>query len=318
MAEVRFRPQFLHPRNWLLWLVFGFWYLLVQLPYKWQCQMGRGLGLLAYRYATRRRAITRCNIDLCFPELSEQQREALVKATMVSVGIAVFETGIAWFWPRWRLDRLYTIEGLEHLQQAQRDGVGVLLVAFHFTHTDIGGKLMGGSFGIDGSYRPHNNPVYDFVQRWGRERNVKPGQKAIPRGDVRAMVKAMRAGRVVWYAPDQDYGPKSSVFVPFFGVSAATVAATGQLARLGKARVIPFTQTRKADGSGYHLTVYPPMQDFPTGDDHEDARRVNAVAEACIREQPDQYLWLHRRFKTRPEGEPDFYAPYGVKPKRRS
>lgn len=239
----------------------------------------------------------------------------MTRAVMESVGIAFFETGMAWFWPKSRLKKLYTIEGLEHLHNAQRDGQGVLLMALHFAHIDIGAKLLGFEFSIDGTYRPHNNPVYDYVQRNGRERHSVGGQ-AIPRDDIRAMIKALRAGHAIWYAPDQDYGPKHSIFIPLFGVPAATVTATSHLARMGKARVIGFTQTRKSNG-GYHLQIYPPLQDFPGGDEVADTMLINRFVEARIAEQPEQYLWVHRRFKTRPQGEPDFYAPYGVSRRKR-
>lgn len=316
MAQPRFSLSMLHPKYWLLWFAFGLWYLLSTLPYRVQLTLGKGLGWLLYRLAVRRRQIAVANITLCFPELSEEQVRERVKQVINSVGIAFFETGIAWFWPAKRLQRLYRLEGIEHLEQAKKDGVGVLLVAMHFTHTDIGGKLMGFSYSIDGSYRPHNNLVYDYVQRVGRERHSPDGE-AISRDDVRAMVKSMRRGRVIWYAPDQDYGPKHSIFVPFFGVPAATVTATAQLARLGKARVIPFTQTRLPDGRGYRLTVHPPVEHFPSGDEYRDALLINQLVESLILQQPEQYLWVHRRFKTRPEGEPDLYAPFGVSKKRR-
>lgn len=316
MSRPHLRRQLFHPRYWLTWVGFGLWYALALLPYRLQCRLGRGLGWLLYRFALRRRQIARCNLDLCFPDWPESKREAVTREIMASVGIAFFETGIAWFWPKSRLQRLYSLEGLEHLQAAQQAGVGVLLMAFHFTHIDIGAKLLGLSFSIDGSYRPHNNPVYDYIQRSGRERHSMGGQ-AFPREDVRGMVKALRNGRAIWYAPDQDYGPKHSIFVPLFGIPAATVTATSQLARLGKAQVIAFTQTRRADGGGYHLKVYPPLEHFPSGDEVADTLRINQFVEARIREQPEQYLWVHRRFKSRPEGEPDLYSLAGVMAKKR-
>jgi len=304
------------PKYWLVWLGFAFWYGLTLLPYRWQCWLGRRLGWYLHRFQRRRRQIAAANIAMCLPDLSTVEQHALVREVMNSTGIAFFETGMAWFWPAWRLDRSYTIEGLEHLDAAKRDGVGVILMAFHFTHIDIGAKLLGRSVRIDGTYRPHNNPVFDLVQRWGRERLTQNGQ-TIPRAAVRAMIKALRRGHCVWYSPDQDYGAKHSVFVPLFGIDAATVTATSELARLGNARVIPFTQTRKADGSGYHIHVRAPLEDFPSGDAVADAARINRVVEARIAEQPEQYLWLHRRFKTRPEGAPDLYQQHGVAPKRR-
>src|SRR5690606_12688141 len=234
MSSPRFRLPLLHPRYWLTWLGFLVWYLLALLPYKMQLGLGRLLGKLLYRVAGRRRQIARANLDLCFPSWTAERRELVTRQVMESIGIAFFETGIAWFWPKWRLQRLYSLEGLGHLNTARESGVGVILMAFHFTHIDIGAKLLGLRFTIDGTYRPHNNPVYDYIQRTGRERHSMQGQ-AIPRDDVRGMVKALRNGRAIWYAPDQDYGAKHSIFVPLFGIPAATVTATSQLARLGKA-----------------------------------------------------------------------------------
>ncbi len=306
MKRPEFRAGLLHPRYWPTWAGFGLWYTLVQLPFRWQLALGRGLGRLMGRLAKRRRQISERNLQLCFPEQSAAERQALLTRSMEAIGIAVFETGIAWFWPRWRLQRLHQTEGLEHLHAARDRGEGVILLAFHFTHVDLGGKLLGLSYSIDGTYRPHNNPVYDYIQHRGRQRLTQNGV-AMPRGDVRAMVKALRAGRAVWYAPDQDYGPQHSVFVPFFGVPAATVTATSTLARLGRACVIPFVQQRKADGSGYLVKIYPPLDGFPSRDEAADALRINRFAEARIREQPEQYLWAHRRFKTRPPGEPSLY-----------
>lgn len=304
------RPHFtralLHPRYWPTWFGFGIWYAMVQLPFRWQMTLGRLLGRALAAVAKRRRRIARRNIELCFPHLSVDEQKKLLMRSMEAIGIAFFETGIAWFWPGWRLDRIYEAEGLEHLHAAQQQEAGVILMAFHFTHIDIGGKLLGRSFCIDGTYRPHNNAVYDYVQHRGRERNTQQGV-AIPRGDMRAMVKALRNGRVVWYAPDQDYGPKHSVFVPFFGVPAATITATSQLARMGRATVIPFVQYRKADGRGYVVKIFSPLEEFPSADETADALRINQFAEARILEQPDNYLWVHRRFKTRPEGQADLY-----------
>lgn len=316
MASPNFSTKMLHPRYWATWFGFGVWYLLSLLPYRVQLHLGKGLGWLLYRLAKRRRKIALANITLCFPELSPQQVEERVKQVINSVGIAFFETGIAWFWPKKRLQGLYHLQGVEHLEQAQKDGVGVILMALHFTHIDIAAKLLGLSFSIDGSYRPHNNAVYDYVQRAGRERHTMEGQ-AISRDDVRTLVKSLRSGRAIWYAPDQDYGPKHSSFIPFFGVPAATVTATAQLARLGKARVIPFTHCRLDDGSGYQLTVHPPVENFPSGEEYQNALRINELVEKLIRQHPEQYLWVHRRFKTRPEGEPDVYAPFGVGKKKR-
>ena len=299
-----FSRALLHPRFALTWLGFGVWWLCAQLPTRWQVRLGGALGRALWFTAPRRRAIAARNLELCLPHLDAAARKRLLREHFAALGTAVFETGAAWFWSAARLDRAYEVEGIEHLQAASAAGQGVILMAFHFTHIDIGAKLLGRSVTIDGFYRPHNNAVYNYIQHRGRERHTHGG-RAIARGDLRVMVKALRAGRAVWYAPDQDYGRSPGVFVPFFGVLANTVTATTQLARLGRARVVPFVQTRV--GSRYRLEVLAPLMEFPSGDDRADACAINALAERLILRQPAHYLWVHRRFKTRPPGEPSLY-----------
>lgn len=310
MDRPHFRAAFFHPRFWLLWLGLGVLWLVVQLPYKVQLGIGRLLGALMYRVAGERRRIAARNLELCFPEKTATERKRLLKENFASTGIAFFEMAMSWWWSKPRLAKLAHVEGLEHLQQAQREGQGVILMAFHFTTLEIGAALLGQQHTIDGMYREHKNPLFDFIQRRGRERH-NLDSLAVERDDVRGMLKLLRAGRAIWYAPDQDYGAKQSIFVPLFGIQAATVTATSKFAKLGKARVVPFTQQRLADGSGYKLVIHPPLTDFPGASDEADCLRINQWVERAIGECPEQYLWAHRRFKTRPPGEPKLY------PKRR-
>ena len=306
MDRPRFNPSFLHPRFWGLWLGLGLLWLLVQLPYKALLGLGRALGALMYRVAGERRRVAMRNLELCFPELSHDERQRLLKENFASTGIAFFEMAMSWWWPQARLARLAHIEGIEHLQAAQQQGQGVILMAVHFTTLEIGAALLGQRHTIDGMYREHGNPLFDFIQRSGRERH-NLDSLAVEREDVRGMLKLLRKGRAIWYAPDQDYGAKQSVFVPLFGIPAATVTATTKFARLGKAQVIPFTQRRLEDGSGYRLVVHPPLADFPGESEEADCLRINQWVESVLRECPEQYLWAHRRFKSRPPGEPKLY-----------
>ncbi|UTW07246.1 lipid A biosynthesis lauroyl acyltransferase [Pseudomonas benzenivorans] len=299
-----FRGYFLHPRFWLLWLGLGLLWLVSLLPYRVLMRLGRWLGAVMYRLARSRRQIAARNLELCFAQLSAAERERLLRENFASTGMTFFEMAISWWWPPARLARLGTFEGLEHLQQAEADGQGVILMALHFTTLEMGGGLIGMRQNMYGMYRPHKNPLFDYVQRRGREQRL---QGVIERDDVRGMLKLLRAGGVVWYAPDQDYGAQRSVFVPLFGVPAATVTATSKFARLGRARVIPFTQVRLADGSGYRVVVHPPLQDFPSDSEEADCLRINQWIEQAIGACPEQYLWAHRRFKTRPSGEPKLY-----------
>lgn len=306
MERPRFSPSFLHPRFWGLWLGLGLLWLLVQLPYKALLGLGRALGALMYRVAGERRRVAARNLQLCFPELSHDERQRLLKENFASTGIAFFEMAMSWWWPQARLAKLAHIEGIEHLQAAQQQGQGAILMAVHFTTLEIGAALLGQRHTIDGMYREHGNPLFDFIQRSGRERH-NLDSLAIEREDVRGMLKLLRNGRAIWYAPDQDYGAKQSVFVPLFGIQAATVTATTKFARLGRAQVIPFTQRRLADGSGYRLVVHPPLADFPGESEEADCLRINQWVEGVLRECPEQYLWAHRRFKSRPPGEPKLY-----------
>ncbi|WP_220811064.1 lipid A biosynthesis lauroyl acyltransferase [Pseudomonas paralcaligenes] len=310
MDRPQFRAHFLHPRFWLLWLGLGLLWLLVQLPYRVLLVFGRWLGALMYHTAGSRPAIAARNLELCFPDRSEAERARLLKENFASTGIAFFEMAMSWWWPKKRLARLAHIEGLEHLRQAQQEGQGVILMALHFTTLEIGAALLGQVHTIDGMYREHKNPLFDYIQRRGRERHNRDAT-AIEREDIRAMLKVLRAGRAIWYAPDQDYGRKQSIFVPLFGIPAATVTATTKFARLGKARVVPFTQERLADGSGYRLVIHPPLADFPGESEEADCLRINRWIEQAVSQCPAQYLWAHRRFKTRPAGEPRLYRKRG-------
>lgn len=222
MDRPRFRKAFLSPRFWPLWCGLGLLWLIVQLPYPALLWIGRALGALMYRVAGDRRRIAKRNLELCFPEKTAAERKRLLKENFASTGIAFFEMAMSWWWSRKRLANLAHIEGLEHLQQAQREGKGVILMALHFTTLEIGAALLGQQHTIDGMYREHKNPLFDYIQRQGRERH-NLDSLAVEREDVRGMLKLLRAGRAIWYAPDQDYGAKQSIFVPLFEIGRAHV-----------------------------------------------------------------------------------------------
>lgn len=311
----RFRLYYLHPKFWLTWLGLGCWRLLIFLPYPLMLRLGKGLGLLIFLLNGRRKAIAARNLELCFPDLDENARQRLLRENFINYGIAFFEVGIAWWWSNRRFRKLVQIEGLEHLRE--RGGQGALLTAFHFTTLEIGASAVSMYFSIDGVYRPHNNPVYDYFQKKGRSHRDNGEGIAISRDDIRTILKSLRSGRVIWYAPDQDYGARLSVFAPFFGIPAASVFATAKLSQTGKADIIPMTQARLPDGKGYKIIIYPPLEGFPVGDREADATRINQLAEKLIAAQPEAYMWVHRRFKTRPLGEPSLYPSSTEKKKKR-
>ncbi|WP_231759700.1 LpxL/LpxP family Kdo(2)-lipid IV(A) lauroyl/palmitoleoyl acyltransferase [Microbulbifer elongatus] len=316
MEKPHFRVALLHPRYWLTWFLFGIWYLVAQLPYGWQMSLGRLIGRLMLRFAHSRRLIAERNLALCFPELPSKKREQLLRRNFASNGIALMETGMAWFRSSRWLRRRFTIEGLEHLQQPYEQGQGVVLMAMHFTTLEIGAAFMSMSRPVDGMYRPHKNPVYDYMQRKGRERHGE-SSNVLQRKDVRGMLRALQKGRAVWYAPDQDYGIKQGVFAPLFGIQTATVTGTSRFARVGRAKVVPYTVTRLEEKGIYLVRVHPPIDEIPSGDEYRDAVLVNQFVEARMRENPSQYMWVHRRFKTRPEGEESFYPPRKKRRKKR-
>lgn len=306
MARISFQKRLLHPRFWLSWLGMGCWWLIVQaLPFRAQLSLGKWLGDLLLRLGGSRTHIARINIDHCFPDWSAEERYLLLRNTLRATAIGIFESGAAWFWPNWRINRQFTLKGAEHMESIIAEGRGVLFMGIHFTPIEIGAACVNTIFSIDGFYRPHKNPVYEYVQAVGRiRRNAK--SQVIPNGDVRGIVRALRQGRAVNYAPDQDYGRRRSVFVPFFGIDAATVKAPALLAQTGKAEIVPWV-TRRLPNGRHEVEIYPPITGMLGEDDLANAKVINNFVEARVRENPAQYLWVHRRFKTRPEGERPFY-----------
>lgn len=301
----KFTAALLHPRYWPLWLGIALLWLVVQLPYPVIYRLGNAMGRLALRLMKRRAKIAYRNLELCFPEMSEAERHRMVVKNFESVGMGVMETGIAWFWPTKRINRWMDASGLEHIRAVQDSGRGVLLIGIHFLTLEMGARMFGIHNPGIGVYRPNDNPVLDWLQTWGRMRSNK---SMIDRKDLKGMVRALKNGEIIWYAPDHDYGPRASVFAPLFAVKdAATTSGTWMLAKMSKACVVPFVPRRKPDGKGYELIILEPECDPPLDDAETTAAWMNTIVEKCILMAPEQYMWLHRRFKTRPEGVPSRY-----------
>ena len=300
-----FDPKLLHPRHWPAWIGIGLLRALIFLPHPWLMALGRALGGLARRLFPRRVEIARRNLELCFPELDQAARERLVGDHFASLGMAAFEIPLAWWGGDRRFEGLAEISGLENLRAAAGEGKGVLLLSAHFSCLDIGGRFLGRHFEFDAMYRPSNSPVVEHVMSRSRARHCG---EIIQREEIKKLLRRLRAGRAIWYAPDQNTQRKKAVFVKFFGHLASTTPATHKLARMTGARVVPFQTVRKADGSGYRLTLEPALEDFPSEDVEADTERVNRIIERWVREDPEQYLWIHRRFRTRPDpGDPKIY-----------
>ena len=287
------------------WVGLGVVWLVGRLPYTLQRGLGRALGLLTARLPGERRLVAARNIELCFPDLDPQQRAELLHATLRDLGMLLIEFALAWFGSARTLARVpCTIEGLEHLERCRAQGRGVLLVGAHFSHLELCARLVSQRIRIAGMYRVMDDPVFERAVLRAR---LRYADSMFPKEELRRIVKYMKNGGTIWYAPDQDMRGKDSVFVPFFGIRAATITATHHLARLSGAAVIPFFHRRNADGRGYTIRLEAPLEDFPGTDVAADTARVNAIVERMVREAPAQYLWIHKRFKRRPEGEAPLY-----------
>jgi len=297
--------RFWQPRYWLLWVGLGALRLMIMLPFRVQLWIGSLLGRLLFIIVPKRRRIAAINLRICFPELDDAELSRLVRAHGESLGCSIFEIGLA-LWARYaRVERLITLKGLDNLTKPLEQGHGVVILSGHFPAIELVGRVAKKSLPEMGAmYRPLKNPLIDQLLRRAR---AKITSLLIPKDGVRQMIRLLRKGVPVWYAADQSYNRINAELVPFFNEPAMTNASLTSIARMGKARVVPFYQRRFADGSGYEGVFLPALENFPTDDQVADAERVNALLAEWIRKAPEQYYWVHRRFKNRPEPYPDPY-----------
>ncbi|MCG3887299.1 LpxL/LpxP family Kdo(2)-lipid IV(A) lauroyl/palmitoleoyl acyltransferase [Photobacterium leiognathi] len=299
-----FTLSLLHPRYWGTLLLIGLMYLLSCLPYSWQVVLGKNIGRLAIKLMKKRRRTIERNLELCFPAMSEEDKQVLIKENIDNTGMALFETGMAWFWSDARVNRHVTIVGLEHMETLTKEGKGALMVAVHSMNLELGARAFGIKMSGMGVYRPNNNPCFDYFQYLGRSRS---NRTLIDRKDVKAMLHALRTGERIWYAPDHDYGRRRSTFAPLFAVEqACTTTGTSLLVDNTDCAIVPFTMVRDDKGH-YTLTLRKPVEGFPKNDPDAAAVFINKIVEESIMAAPSQYMWLHRRFKTRPEGQTCLY-----------
>ena len=281
------------------------------LPLPVLARVGEGLGTLARHLLRRRRQIAATNLRLCFPELSEDERARLLAAHFRVLGRSFLERGLAWWASPARLRRIVHIEGREHLDALFAAKTPVIVLAPHFVGLDLCGTRMALEWDWLSIYAHQKNPVFDRLLYHGRTRFGDTHIFSREEG-VRPVLRMLRQGtHGLYYLPDLDHGMKDAVFAPFFGTPAATLTTLSRLARVAHARVLTCTTQILPGGEGYRVHISAPWENFPSDDDAADAARMNAAIEAGIRPHPEQYYWVHRRFKTRPPGEADVYARKG-------
>ena len=290
------------PKYWITGLLLGtLWLSHRLLPYHLKLQIFRALGRIAFAFNHARRSIANVNLSLCYPDMSGDERDAMVRRNFEHFFVSFVEIAISW-WGKdeGMLDNVSFI-GTEHFDSALAQGKGVILIGAHFSTIELGAalikKYIGESTPLHVVYKDQKNALFNAWMLRGRGRHVR---SCINSKDSRQIIKTIRSKEIVWYAPDHDHGVRNTVFAPFFGHPAATLTTTATLAKISGAPVIMMGNYRKSDNSGYCVKFQPPLADFPSDDDLQDATRVNQMIEAAISVAPDQYMWIHRRFKTQP------------------
>ncbi len=306
MKQPTFQARFLLPRYWGVWLAVLVMRLVVLLPYTIQLGIGRWLGRLLLRFAPYRRHITEVNLQLCFPDLSAQEHSTLLQQCFESAGMGAMETAMAWWMSDRRVKKLSHFDGAEKLPTIfqQAEGRGLIVYGAHFTCLEMAGRVSAQHYKVNLMYRAHKNPVFNYIMHKRRQTYV---HQVIDRKDLRNMLRSLDNNIPLWYAPDQDYGSHHSIFAPFFGQPAASVALLSRFKRLRHALVMPVYSYRLPNNKGYKIVVADILENFPTEDAVADATRWNQLLEQAILQHPEQYLWQHRRFKTRPEGMAKVY-----------
>lgn len=303
------RPSFA-PRNWPGWLLLCLLWLMGQSPPALVRFLSHPLGWLMRILMASRRKVAQRNLERCFPEFDAKRIQQILKANFVYLARAAFEMAWSWSAPKSRIARIGQVVGMEHMVAANRSGRGILCVSLHNTCLEIGANLMGEELLRQkilaaGIYRPLKNPVIEWFQNRGR---LAFTNGMISKRNLRSAVRQLKQGTLIWYAPDQDFGPDQTAFAPFFGIQTASLLATHKLAKLTGCAVIPMYPLYDPVSKQYRVTILPALQDFPSDDEMADLRRINQLIEDIIRLAPEQYWWVHRRFKTRPPGEAPFYS----------
>ncbi|WP_181389571.1 lysophospholipid acyltransferase family protein [Leucothrix pacifica] len=288
--------QYLHPKYWLSWIGIGFLWLSSQLPWRWQMRVGGSIGSLLHALLVKRRKVCLTNLRIAFPEKSESEHESLCKAHFVSLGKGLFDASFSWWGRSEALRPLSHIEGLENLENALSKNRPIIFLSSHFTSLEVSGSIIADRLDSCFVFRPHQNALLNHISIKRREARFG---RTIAKDSIKDMIRVLKQGIAVWYAPDQNFRGKNHIMTPFFGVDAPTNPATPRLAKLSNALVIPIFCTRsEADPRpGYTLHIMQALENFPGDDINDDTIRTNKIVEQQILAYPDQYLWTHKRYK---------------------
>ena len=297
---------YLGPRYWLMWFALSILWLSSHLPAAILNPLGSAVGLLIYHIAPSRRRIARINLMQAYPEFNEEEIDTLNRKTFKSLGISIFEMGVAWYRSTGKLKNQYTVEGKENIEAAVAGGKGIILLTGHFTTLEIGGRLIGMHTNkYNTVYKIAHNPLFNAVMVRCRGKFF---DDMIDNKDARGIIRGLKKGHATWFAPDQDFADQDIVFTPFLGGTASTLTATAKLAKMTGAYVIPFYPIRLANNKGYKLINLPALNNFPSDDIEADSAAVNKAIEEMVYACPEQYLWSHKRFKTQPDRKTNIYA----------
>jgi len=297
------KNNFFHPKYFPTWILVFFMRLGVFLPFSTQVFLGKIIGKFLYLLMSDLRKVAYINISNCFPDKRQSQVTTMVKRNFGAIGISFFETANAYYASDNKIKKTLTIENEYFFTNALKNEGGIILLCSHFMPLMLGSRALLIKHKIANVYRPQNNKLFDQIMVNGYQKN---GAVMIKNTDTRSIVKALSNDLPIWYAPDQDLGNKNSIFAPFFDIQTATASATARLAKNNNTRVIPYSFVRT--NQGYKMTFQEPLDNYPSGDALNDAQRTNQILEKQILNNPEQYLWIHRRFKTRPEGESSLYS----------
>ncbi len=307
MASTRFPfERFLGPRYWPTWVLLAILWCVARLPYRLLYYVGNAIGLLMYYLPLPQRKVAFANIKACLRELSPVAQRDLLRRNMMAAGLSLFEAALSLFGNEKKLQAMFRIVGLENVQAALQQGRGAIVMGGHMMPFLLVGRLLAAHMPYYVTVKPARNKLFEAITQHVRLQHYAG---VINSRDLRGMLKHLKQNEICWYSPDQDFGREQTVFAPFMGEPAASLTMPARLAKASRAPVLPLQWERLPQGRGYQATLLPALGNFPSDDEIADARRVNDTIELNVRKAPEQYLWLHRRFKTRPIGVAALYKP---------